>query len=254
MSFFSFFWNIDQRLALPSDSYLVPYFDAVDRYLDIGPPVYFVVDHLDVTTRAAQRSLCGRFTTCDELSVASTLDAERKRPSVSFLANPPAVWIDDFFQWLNPVLESCCRVRKDDPDTFCGPEESERRCQPCFLDKEPPFDMTMQGFPEGPEFMRFLSQWLQSPTDENCPLGGRSSYGNALSLTDDQSALQASHFRTYHTPLKTGADFINSLAAARRIAKDLEERTGARVYPYSLFYIFFDQVSRLLCRVCVCVF
>src|ERR1700728_4682611 len=38
--------DLDQRLALPSDSYLVPYFDSVDAYLDVGPPVYFVAHNI----------------------------------------------------------------------------------------------------------------------------------------------------------------------------------------------------------------
>lgn len=245
--------GLDQRLALPSSSYLIPYFDALDKYLDVGPPVYFVVSsNLDSTSRQGQQALCGRFTTCLPLSIANTLEAERKRPDVSFLANPPAVWIDDFLQWLNPVLETCCRVRIDDPTVFCGPEESERRCQPCFLDKDPPFDFTMNGLPEGEDFLRYLDQWVESPTDEECPLGGRASYSNAISFaredkkggneTAKTTGVKASHFRTYHTPLKTQEDFINALAAARRVAGDLEKRTGAKVYAYSLFYVFFDQV------------
>lgn len=233
----------DQRLALPSDSYLVPYFDAVDKYLDVGPPVYFIADHVDVSSRTGQQALCGRFTTCQDLSVANTLEAERKRPQVSYIANPPAVWIDDFLNWLNPVLETCCRIRIDDPNTFCSPRDSERKCKPCFRDREPEFDITMGGLPEGEEFMKYLRQWLISPTDEDCPLGGKSSYGNAISLSKDNSSVVASHFRSYHTPLKTQEDFINALAAARRVADDLSKRTGVRVYPYSLFYVFFDQVS-----------
>ena len=93
--------------------------------------------------------------------------------------------------------------------------------------------------------MRYLRHWLVSPTDEECPLGGKASYGNAISLSADNSSVVASHFRTYHTPLKTQEDFINALAAARRVADDLSRRTKATVYPYSLFYVFFDQVSLL---------
>jgi Niemann-Pick C1 protein len=247
---FQLFSFADQRLALPQDSYLIPYFDALDRYLDVGPPVYFVASHLNVSSRPAQQALCGRFTTGLDLSLGNTLEAERKRPDVSFLANPPAVWLDDFLGWLNPVLETCCRVRRDDPSVFCGANEPERRCRPCFEGKEPPWDITMKGLPEGPEFMRYLRQWMESPTDEECPLGGKSSYGNAISLSSDNSSIVASHFRTYHTPLKTQADFINALASARRVANDLEMRTGAKVYPYSLFYVFFDQVRRAFSAFC----
>lgn len=94
--------------------------------------------------------------------------------------------------------------------------------------------------------MRYLDQWIKSPTGEECPLAGKSSYGNALSIASDKSTVLASHFRTYHTPLKTQEDFINALAAANRIADDLSARTGAKVYPYSLFYVFFDQVCIFL--------
>jgi len=232
----------DQRLALPSDSYLVDYFDALDAYLDIGPPVYFVTRKVDVTTRQGQQKMCGRFTTCMELSVANSLEAERKRPESSFIANAPAPWIDDFLHWTDPALDTCCRVRKDDPSVFCSARDSERLCKPCFADREPEWDITMQGLPEGPEVMRYIQQWLVTPTDDQCPLGGLAPYSSAVSLASDNSSVVASHFRTFHTPLKTQDDFINALAAAKRVASDIHARTGVETYPYSLFYVFFEQV------------
>lgn len=232
----------DQRLALPSDSYLVDYFNALDAYLDVGPPVYFVTKNVDVTARHGQQQLCGRFTTCMELSAVSTIDAERKRPDSSFIATPPAPWIDDFLRWTDPALDTCCRVRRDDPSVFCTPRDSERRCKPCFEDHEPQWDITMQGLPEGPDVMRYIQQWLISPTNDECPLGGQASYGSALSLRPDNSSLEASHFRTFHSPLKTQDDFINALTAANRISGDIKAHTGVETFPYSLFYVFFEQV------------
>jgi Niemann-Pick C1 protein len=236
----------DQRLALPSDSYLVDYFNALDAYLDVGPPVYFVVRDVDVTDRPGQQSLCGRFSTCQSFSIANVLEAERKRPESSFISETPAVWLDDFFQWLNPVLETCCRVKRRDPDQFCGPRDSDFACRPCFEDREPGWNITMEGLPEGDEFMRYLRRWLDSPTNEECPLGGKAPYSSALKLAsdDDKKKVDASHFRTYHTPLKSQSDYIEALAAAKRVADDLSSRNGASVFPYSLFYVFFDQVSR----------
>lgn len=52
------------------------------------------------------------------------------------------MWIDDFFQWLNPLLEDCCRVKKRDPTVFCTPEDSSFACRPCFEDREPPWSIT----------------------------------------------------------------------------------------------------------------
>ncbi|WWC92719.1 uncharacterized protein L201_007678 [Kwoniella dendrophila CBS 6074] len=240
--------GLDQRLALPAESYLVPYFNALDDYLDVGPPVYFVAQGADVPTRHGQQQLCGRFTTCMDLSVANTLEAERKRPESSFIASPPAAWIDDFLQWTNPTFESCCRVRRRDPTVFCSPRDSERLCKPCFEGEE--WDATMNGLPEGADFMRYLKQWLISPTNEECPLGGQAPYSSAVKLggigeNNETTLVSASHFRTYHTPLKTQNDFIEALNAARRISNDISKKTGVKVYPYSLFYVFFDQYTHI---------
>ena len=104
----------------------------------------------------------------------------------------------------------------------------------------------MDGLPSGPEFMRYLEQWLKSPTDEECPLGGQAAYSSAVALSDDGSSVSASHFRTFHSPLKTQDDFINALAASHRIADDLSASTGTTVFPYSLFYVFFDQYAHIV--------
>ncbi|RPD67274.1 multidrug efflux transporter AcrB transmembrane domain-containing protein [Lentinus tigrinus ALCF2SS1-7] len=238
--------GFDQRLAFPSESYLIPYFDNVDAYLDIGPPVYFVVHDVDVTHRHGQQELCGRFTTCAPFSVASSLELERGRPEVSFISQPAASWIDDFFNWLDPNKDKCCRVRNNDPSTFCGSGESPRRCHVCYKDHDPAWNITLEGLPEGDEFMMYLRQWLISPTDEDCPIAGRASFGDALALSSDRIDVVASHFRTFHTPLKSQADFINSFAAAHRVADDLAAATGAQVFPYSLHYVFFDQFAHIV--------
>lgn len=244
--------GLDQRLALPPASYLRSYFNALDTYLDVGPPVYFVARHVDAAQRAGQQALCGRFTTCKPLSLANTLEGERGRPEVSFLAEPASSWLDDFFGWTNPVLESCCRVRRRDPTQFCTPRDSDMACKPCFEDREPPWNITLSGMPEGAEFERYLRQWLQSPTDSDCPLGGQAAYSSALSLAPQAAAetsLQApqagaaetngvviaSHFRTYHTPLRSQADFIDALGAVERIAADINAQnadSGLEVFAY----------------------
>ncbi len=253
--------GLDQRLALPPHSYLRNYFDAVDTWLEVGPPVYFVAEQADMLHRSGQQALCGRFTTCNPFSVSNSLEGERKRPESSFIAEPAASWQDDFFGWLNPVLESCCRVKIRDPTVFCSERDSEFDCQPCFLGREPAWNITLNGMPEGPEYMMYLRQWLKSPTNEECPLGGKAAYGAALSLRENQRPVEimsptpspedgalevyASHFRTFHTPLRSQANFIDALAASERISEEISERTGVRVFAYSLFYVFFDQYLHL---------
>ncbi|KAF7313605.1 SSD domain-containing protein [Mycena chlorophos] len=238
--------GLDRRLALPSESYLVSYFDHLDEYLDVGPPVYFVSRDIDVTERAGQQALCGRYTTCDPLSIANTLEAERKREQSSFIAEPSASWIDNFFAWLDPNAEECCRVRKKNPEVFCTERDSARLCQPCYEGKTPAWNITMNGFPENEEFMRYLQQWLISPTSDACPSGGKASFGTAVAINEVHNKVSASHFRTMHSPLKTEADFINAFAAAHRIAEDISAQTGASVFPYSLFYVYFDQYAHIV--------
>ncbi|KAF8529048.1 patched family-domain-containing protein [Hysterangium stoloniferum] len=238
--------GLDQRLALPAESYLIPYFNAVDAYLDVGPPVYFVSQEVNVTSIVDQRKLCGRFSTCLQGSLANILEVERNRSESSFISQPAASWIDDFLKWLDPALDACCRVRKDDPTQFCSPQDANRRCRPCFEGRVPSWNITLDGMPEGSEFMLYLRQWLRSPTDEVCPLGGQAAYSTALSLDANNMSVEASHFRTSHSPLKTQEDFINALTAANRIAADISSKTGTKVFPYSLFYVYFDQYMHII--------
>lgn len=238
--------GLDERLALPRDSYLIDYFNDLHRYLEIGPPVYFVVQDGDETSRAGQRELCGRFTTCEPFSLASVLEVERKRADTSFIGMPTSSWLDDFFLWLNPAMDTCCRVRKANPSQFCAARDSERLCQPCLKNQTPAWNVTMEGLPQGAEFMRYLKQWLITPTNDICYLGGQASYGTALTINDSVNRIEASHFRTFHTPLRTQADFIGAFSAAHRIANDISRRTGLTVFPYSSFYVFFDQYAHII--------
>jgi len=77
-------------------------------------------------------------------------------------------------------------------------------------------------------------------------LAGKASYGTALSLDEEGAKVVASHFRTMHSPLRTQEDFINSFAAAHRIADEISDEIGSRVFPYSLHYVFFDQYAHIV--------
>ncbi|KAF5024807.1 hypothetical protein F66182_3123 [Fusarium sp. NRRL 66182] len=217
--------GLDQRVAIPDGSYLIPYFNDLYQYLETGPPVYFVTREVDASKREQQQELCSKFPTCQDLSLTNTLELERQRPGVSYISSPTASWIDDFFLWLNPENKKCCVEHG----------------QTCFADRKPAWNTTLYGMPEDEEFIRYLQKFLSTPTDDDCPLGGQAPYGQAVVLNDKSSSVKASHFRTAHTPLRSQEDFISAYAAARRIASDIGERTGADVFPYSVFYIFFDQ-------------
>ncbi|KAI5459254.1 sterol-sensing domain of SREBP cleavage-activation-domain-containing protein [Mariannaea sp. PMI_226] len=217
--------GLDQRVAIPDGSYLIPYFNDLYDYMETGPPVYFVTRGVDISKRHEQQEVCSRFTTCQPLSLANTLELERQRPELSYISSPTASWIDDFFLWLNPIYDQCCL---DGGST-------------CFAKREPAWNTTLYGMPEDEEFVHYLKKFLTSPADNICPLGGEAAYGQAVVLEEGGQSVRASHFRTAHTPLRSQEDFINAYSSARRIASEIGERTGADVFPYSVFYIFFDQ-------------
>lgn len=238
--------GLDQRLAVPSDSYLVQYFDDIYDYLNVGPPVYFVVSGLNATSREGQQSLCGTFTTCEDYSLVNIVEQERKRPELSYIGEPASSWIDDYLKWLNPDLDECCRVKKTDSDVACPPRASPRACNVCFKDRDPAWNISMSGLPQGPEFMHYFDFWIDAPSDP-CPLGGKAPYSDAV--VHDSDDIVTSHFRSFHTPLRSQKDFIDALASAKRISKDIEKTVGGTegsVYAYSPFYIFFDQYSYII--------
>jgi Niemann-Pick C1 protein len=99
--------------------------------------------------------------------------------------------------------------------------------------------------PEGEEFMDYLKIWMNAPTGETCPLAGKAAYSSAIVPNYDDRTISASHFRSSHKPLTSQADFIAAYAAARRIAKEVSRTAGTEIFPYSKFYIFFDQYSSI---------
>ena len=94
--------------------------------------------------------------------------------------------------------------------------------------------------------MKYVKQWLISPTTSDCQLAGEAAFGTALSFSPDGESIVASHFRTSHTPLKSQEDYINSFHAAHQIADAISEETGLDVFPYSLHYVFFDQYAHII--------
>ena len=234
--------GLDQRIAIPNDSYLIQYFNDLDRYFVSGPPVYFVAQDINVTTLAGQQALCGRFSTCQEFSMANILEQERKRKDVSYIAEPAASWIDDFIHWLNPEITKCCRVRKgSEGKQLCAPHQPDTLCDVCYKDHQPSWNITLDGSPRGEEFLHYLDFWLQSVPNDDCPLAGAAAYKDAVVVDPDLKTIKASHFRTSHTNLNHQQDYIAAYKAARRISKEIQNSVGGTIFPYSVFYIFFDQ-------------
>ena len=223
--------GLDQRIALPNDSYMIQYFNDLYAYFGSGPPVYFVTRDVNITEREHQQEVCGSFSTCATFSLGTILSQEAKRPDVSYISSGTASWIDDFFAWLSPS-SPCCS--EDGGKTAC------------FEKRDPPWNATLYGMPEGQEFVYYAQKWIKAPTYDECPTGGQAAYSNAVVIDNKTNSIPASHFRTLHTPLRSQEDFINSYAAARRIADSISEEQNIDVFPYSKHYVFFDQYSSIV--------
>lgn len=256
--------GLDQRIALPSDSYLVQYFNDLDKYFNVGPPVYFVVKGSNLTERSEQKKICGAFPSCHEHSLANVLEQERKRPNVSYIGEPTSVWLDDYLHWLNPAV-GCCRLKNNSINKktsnmsrrrlgelekayytkkwqLCGPWDDEDECTDCNTN----WDVGMGSFPQGQEFLDFYDLWIDMAPDDDCPLGGKAAYGDAIVSDHKAVTINTSHFRTFHIPLRSQDQFISAYASARRIANDLSQELQLEVYPYSVFYIFFEQYTYIV--------
>ncbi|SMN18975.1 similar to Saccharomyces cerevisiae YPL006W NCR1 Vacuolar membrane protein that transits through the biosynthetic vacuolar protein sorting pathway, involved in sphingolipid metabolism [Maudiozyma saulgeensis] len=231
--------GLDQKLAVPQESYLIDYFNDIYTYFQAGPPVYFVVRGLDLTKRSEQVKVCGRFTKCNELSLANLLEQERKR---STIVEPVANWFDDYMMFLSPKLESCCRVKKNAHDEMCPPSWPSRRCDVCLAGQEYKYDMT--GFPEGDSFIEYMKMWLSTPSDQ-CALAGEAPYSRSVVYND--TTVVSSVFRSAHKPLRSQHDFIEAYNDAVRIVKELQQGESALdVFAYSPFYIFFVQYATIV--------
>lgn len=64
---------------------------------------------------------------------------------------------------------------------------------------------------------------------------GHAAYSTAVNFIDNNSEIGATYFMTYHTVLKTSADFIDAMKKARMIANNITETIGAKEQNYHVF-------------------
>lgn len=246
--------GLDQRIALPEDSYLINYFNDIYDYLNVGPPVYFITENIDVTSREVQKSICSKFTGCESFSLVNILTQEAERGNISTIAEPPASWMDDFLLWLNPDLNDCCTIKRHSlggEKEFCPPFASPRVCQTCYEGRT--WGYNMDGFPTGDEFLEFMLAWLDQDS-YSCPLAGKAPYGHQIDLSEKKVPggaeimnVKRSAFRTSHTPLRSQMDFINAYENSQRVIKEISSHNeGLKIWAYSPFYIFFVQYTSLI--------
>lgn len=108
--------GLDQELSMPHDSHVLKYFQDLKSYLNIGPPVYFVVgEGLDYSKIEDQNLLCGG-QYCNSDSLSTQLYLASKLGSETYIGRPSNSWIDDFIDWSS--IDKCCKYFPNN-GSFC---------------------------------------------------------------------------------------------------------------------------------------
>uniref|UniRef100_A0A669AZN7 NPC1 like intracellular cholesterol transporter 1 n=1 Tax=Oreochromis niloticus TaxID=8128 RepID=A0A669AZN7_ORENI len=111
--------GLDQELAMPQGSYMLTYFQYLNKYFEVGVPVYFVTKKgFNFTSVDGMNAVCSSVG-CDQFSLTQKIQ--------SYVAIPANSWVDDFIDWLNPQSK-CCRLYTSGPNAghFCPANESSR--------------------------------------------------------------------------------------------------------------------------------
>ncbi|CAE6150022.1 unnamed protein product [Arabidopsis arenosa] len=243
--------GLEQKIVLPRDSYLQDYFDSLSEYLRVGPPLYFVVKNYNYSLESRQTNQLCSISQCNSNSLLNEISRASQAPDTSYIAKPAASWLDDFLVWLSPEAFGCCRkftngsyCPPDDQPPCCTAEEDIcsldgicKDCTTCFRHSD-----LVQDRPSTAQFREKLPWFLNALPSADCAKGGHGAYTNSVDLKGYESGvIQASEFRTYHTPLNTQGDYVNALRAAREFSSRISNSLKIEIFPYSVFYIFFEQ-------------
>ncbi|CAK9178320.1 unnamed protein product [Ilex paraguariensis] len=243
--------GLEQQIVLPRDSYLQGYFNNVSEYLRIGPPLYFVVKNYNYSSESRQTNQLCSISQCDSNSLLNEIARASSIPESSYIAKPAASWLDDFLVWISPEAFGCCR--KFTNESYCPPNDQPPCCSPdggscglggvckdcttCFLHSDLQNDR-----PSTAQFREKLPWFLAALPSAGCAKGGQGAYTSSVELKGyEDGIIPASAFRTYHTPLNKQIDYVNSMRAAREFSSRISDSLKIEIFPYSVFYMFFEQ-------------
>uniref|UniRef100_A0A2P2KIC8 SSD domain-containing protein n=1 Tax=Rhizophora mucronata TaxID=61149 RepID=A0A2P2KIC8_RHIMU len=243
--------GLEQQIVLPHDSYLQGYFNNVSEYLRVGPPLYFVVKDYNYSLESRHTNQLCSISQCDSNSLLNEISRESSVPESSYVAKPAASWLDDFLIWISPEAFGCCRkfmngtyCPPDDQPPCCLPDEDScgfseicKDCTTCFRHSD-----LINNRPSTVQFREKLPWFLNALPSADCAKGGHGAYTNSVDLNGyEDGVIHASEFRTYHTPLNKQGDYVNAMRAAREFSSRISDSLKINIFPYSVFYIFFEQ-------------
>ncbi|VDM75303.1 unnamed protein product [Strongylus vulgaris] len=202
--------GFDQKVAVPEDSYVYLHFKNLDRLMNVGPPDKFC-------------TIGG----CAENSVGAILNEAAAHSNRTYIKGTVLNWVDNMIQWLNKESD-CCKVYNYDKNVFCPSSRKDSyNCSSCDPNQR-------NGRPTEEPFYKHLKDFMNDVPNANCIVGGRAAFKDAIFL-NPRGHVQASHFMTYHTPLRTSREFILAMEGARKVARKIEQSFDGKVhvFPYS---------------------
>ncbi|XP_011041222.1 PREDICTED: Niemann-Pick C1 protein-like [Populus euphratica] len=243
--------GLEQQIVLPQDSYLQGYFNNVSEYLRIGPPLYFVVKNYNYSSESSHTNQLCSISQCGSKSLLNEIARASLTPESTYIAMPAASWLDDFLVWISPEAFGCCR--KFTNGSYCPPDDQFpccssdtgscglggvcKDCTTCFRHSDLNNDR-----PSTSQFKEKLPLFLSALPSADCAKGGHGAYTSSIDLQGyENGVIQASSFRTYHTPLNKQIDYVNSMRAAREFSSRVSDSLKMEIFPYSVFYMFFEQ-------------
>ncbi|KAJ6736524.1 NPC INTRACELLULAR CHOLESTEROL TRANSPORTER 1 [Salix viminalis] len=243
--------GLEQQIVLPQDSYLQGYFNNVSEYLRIGPPLYFVVKNYNYSSESSHTNQLCSISQCGSKSLLNEIARASLTPESSYIAMPAASWLDDFLVWISPEAFGCCR--KFTNGSYCPPDDQFpccssdtgscglggvcKDCTTCFRHSDLNNDR-----PSTSQFKEKLPLFLNALPSADCAKGGHGAYTSSIDPQGyENGVIQASSFRTYHTPLNKQIDYVNSMRAAREFSSRVSDSLKMEIFPYSVFYMFFEQ-------------
>ncbi|XP_026690141.2 NPC1-like intracellular cholesterol transporter 1 isoform X1 [Ciona intestinalis] len=247
--------GLDQDLSVPKDSYVLKYFDYMEKYLDVGVPVYFVTKGgYNFADKNASSLICGS-AGCDTYSLTQQISYASQNASYWRIETPAASWYDDYVDWLPPQglggRKSCCRYETFHRNEFCPATDTVSKCSPCLTTE----DYTPN------DFMQYLPWFLIDNPGVECNKGGHSAYGNAVNIVNNYTGsgtdvVDASYFMAFHSVCIKSVDCTENLIKARKLADNitktlkaankngnniLENEEDFEVFPYCLYYVYYEQ-------------
>ncbi|GBN80492.1 NPC intracellular cholesterol transporter 1 [Araneus ventricosus] len=225
------------------DSYMLKYFQYLEKYLSVGPPVYFgISDGYNYSDIKSQKRICSAQAFCEPNSITSELGRMARVKNRTYVAFQPISWLDNYFEYLQ--AESCCYEFRSN-GTHCPSYVAHQHkglCRSCRTRN--PSSLSEK------EFIRRLQFFISDSPWEKCPKAGKAMFSSSIDISSsgNSTRIKATNFMTYHTTLKSSKDFYDALDWSRKIAINLTKilrneshNDNIRVFPYSFVHVFYEQ-------------